>query len=68
MCKVQDDLDQGFINFPEILVASSVYQVSVWWREMCTEDSQVLGATVQNKATWVALSWSLTGAHRNVGK
>jgi hypothetical protein len=32
------------------------------------ENSQILGASVQNEATWVALSWSLTGAPRNIGK
>ena len=35
VCKVQDDLDQGFINFQKVLVASSVYQMSVWWRVIC---------------------------------
>jgi hypothetical protein len=29
---------------------------------------QILGATVQNEATWLSLSWTLTGAPRNVGK
>jgi hypothetical protein len=35
---------------------------------LCTEGSQILGATVQNEATCVALSWSVTVAPRNVGK
>ena len=32
-----------------------------------TEDSQILGATVQNEATWASLSLSLTEGPRNIG-
>ena len=63
-------LSPGVYKLSKNLVASSVYQVSVGWREIChvPKTQQILGATVQNEATWAALSWSLTGASRNVGK
>ena len=50
--------------------ASSVYQASVGWLEICyvPRTQQILGATVQNEATWATVSWWLTGASRNVGK
>ena len=35
VCKLQDDLVQGFIRCQKKMGASSLYQVSVGWREVC---------------------------------